>query len=1255
MEVLAGRTLYDSNGNVVWHRYDIGDGFNGIGNFDEDEFAEIVLVASGRVYVLEHTGETKWGPVSLPGGGYGGAPTIGDFDADGQPEIGVAGSSRYVVFETDGSVKWTSPTIDYSSSRTGSSLFDFESDGSAEVLYADEKNFYIYDGKTGQELVNISNGSPTTLEYPVVADVDNDGSAEIVLASYPYRGGQGGVRVFESAGAGWAATRSIWNQHSYHIDNINDDGTVPQYEAASWLTHNTYRLNTFPDRDPLDLPDLSASRLKIIDNGAGQPVSLMVRIGNSGAGTMPGEASVAFYQGNPDQGGILLGTLSVSDIPFGSYLDVTLDNITTLDESADIYAVADTDDQLIECNETNNRVVLPVIVQSLNGDIAVSTDSPVYGPDSDVEFNVSIANTSALPGEFIARLQVVDQADNPLINYDTRNIGPLSGAESISYTESWNSQNTIAGTYRILGELFGLDGTLLDSSESTFDIQHADDASIAKVNLRINTDKVVYNTTDQVRIEDLVQNLTTNNKIAGATLQVQLIDPDGSEVVIDDHTIAELVPRGQRSFESLFVLEGAGEGSYQLVAKVTNASGEVLASDSTVFSVEEDTFLSLSAKVTAQNASIYQGDTEVCVDEITHTGTLELGSLNLRQMLVATDPQQQINTADQVIALAAGESWSDVRSIDTASLELGIYACVLQAEIEGQWETLAYAYFQVLEPPIKINTSLGHGDHGRVLVLLDDDEEQCSGIRDLEIETDIAGELEPDVSVIVDLYDKNGAHIDQEHAQLDTRLVNQQVGIGGVDLSILDFSSSHIRVGLNGTESASGVLGDGYRALATIAKSNGTESFDSGIVTTDCSVAKSAKDKHGDYRIATVHMMTDKHHHHGPKHVPSLPVQRTFLEILLSQAGWSYSVVEDKDAFTQELRSGVYSTYMLLSEHINLDEKVQKELREAVYRGEGLLAVGDHDKRQRWIGETLGVRYMGRHIGVADLKLLESDLHPAATGSFSLNDKKPRVRTDGASVNGVFVTHKGHEDEPALTSYDYGLGRSVYVGYDLLAEAALSEDFQSIHAQLILAGLDYVDYSPVVPVSGQAYPLKLSLINEGIATPGRAIIELPSDVLVLDGGSAMLTGATTLTWSFDLDLDETIVFDTWLGMPQHTVDIQATVQTGIDPDYIDHATALVQITPQPEINVQDALDATQAASGKEYKRVEKYLLWAAHDVTSNCPEHALAALVSASDELIKIGTPESDSIRELVASAIRTVSLTVEPVSSQEPRHHAQR
>jgi prenyltransferase beta subunit/uncharacterized protein (DUF2141 family) len=1251
MEVVAGRTLYDSTGNVLWHRSDISeDGFNAIGNFDEDEFAEIILVAGGKVYLLEHTGETKWGPVPIPGGGKGGAPTVGDFDGDGEPEIGVAGSSNYVVFETDGSIKWTARTMDYSSNRTGSSLFDFEADGSVEVLYADEQNFYVFDGKTGRELVNIPNGSGTTLEYPVVADIDNDGSAEVIVTSANH--GFLGVRVFGSAGAGWAPTRSIWNQHAYHIDNINDDGTIPQYEKPSWLTHNTYRLNTFPDRDPLGLPDLSASRLKIIDNGAGQPLSITVRIGNSGAGPLPGESRVAFYQGNPGQGGILLGERTVSDMQAGDYQDVTLDNIASLSESADIFAVADADNHLIECNETNNRVVLPVFIQSLSGGIAVSTDSPAYGPDSKVALNVSITNISALPGQFIAKLQVVDQSGTPVITFDNREVGPLDGAEAISYDEIWNSQNTMTGTYRLKGELYALDGTLLDSSESLFDMRHAQDATFPKLNLRISTDKAIYNTTDQVRIDEWVQNLTTNNKIASATLHVRVTYPDASEATVTDIQLAELMPRGQRAFEGQLTLQNATEGSYQVVGQVISASGDILASDSAAFTVEEDTFMSLSGAVTVQAASVYQGRAEVCTVSIAHRGTLSIDSLSIRQVLVATDPEQQINTTGQVIALAAGDKWSEIRSIDTSPLDVGTYACVLQAEIKGAWETLAYAYFQVLEQPINIDAALGHGNHGRVLVLLDDDGEECSGVRELNIEVDIDDELEPDVSVVVDLLGKHGQLVDRERASLDARSVNAQVGTGGIDLSILDFSENHLSIGLNGSGSARGVLEEGYRTLATINWPGGSTRFDSGKFSTDCDHRKvELDDRHGDYRITSVDMKKEKHHSHENDHLPSLQVQRNFLGMLMSQSGWSYSIVTNKGAFKKQLRSGVYSTYMLLSERIKIDEKTQKELREAVYRGEGLLVASGHDQRQRRIDEALGIHFKGALKGMSDVELLESDLHAAATGSFALSDKKPRIRTDGAKVNGVFMSNAVQTQYPAVTTYDYGLGRSAYVGYDLLAEAALTGDYQSIHAQLILAGLSYVDYAPEVPLAGQAYPLRLSLSNQGNATSGRASIMLPENVLVLDSGGAMLTDTTTLTWSFDLGLDETLVFDTWLGLPQHTVDVQADVQPGFDPDYVDHTTASIQITSQQGLSAQDALDAIDAVDGRRYRKVKKYLLWAVDDVTSNCYEKALEALVRASDELIRIGTPESESIREIVASAIRTASLEIETASCSRSDH----
>jgi hypothetical protein len=47
----------------------------------------------------------------------------------------------------------------------------------------------------------------------------------------------------------WADSRPLWNQHNYHVTNINDDWSVPINEQNSWELHNTYRTQT-PDRSP---------------------------------------------------------------------------------------------------------------------------------------------------------------------------------------------------------------------------------------------------------------------------------------------------------------------------------------------------------------------------------------------------------------------------------------------------------------------------------------------------------------------------------------------------------------------------------------------------------------------------------------------------------------------------------------------------------------------------------------------------------------------------------------------------------------------------------------------------------------------------------------------------------------------------------------------------------------------------------------------------------------------------------------------
>ncbi|MFQ5857870.1 MAG: FG-GAP-like repeat-containing protein, partial [Anaerolineae bacterium] len=375
-EVVAGNTAYRSDGSVYWHKSDLPDGFNAVANFDDDPFPEIVLVR-GSVRLLEHDGTVKWGPVSIPGApGPGGPPTVADYDSDGQVEIGIASRTRYAVFETDGSLKWATVIQDVSSGYTGSSVFDFEGDGSAEVVYRDELKLRVYRGADGVVLFETPMSSCTWNEYVLVADVDADGNAEIVAVANNNcgYGPQRGVFVFGDANDTWVPTRQIWNQHTYHITNINDDGTIPAVEENNWETFNNYRQNA--TIDVLRAPDLTASRLLFDAAGLPDALRITARIGNGGALQVGAGLPVAFYDGDPVFGGTLISTAFTSQpLEPAEYEDVTITWTSPPPGAYDIYVVADDDgtgsSTQNECDETNNSHHQPVDTNVIGPDLVI--------------------------------------------------------------------------------------------------------------------------------------------------------------------------------------------------------------------------------------------------------------------------------------------------------------------------------------------------------------------------------------------------------------------------------------------------------------------------------------------------------------------------------------------------------------------------------------------------------------------------------------------------------------------------------------------------------------------------------------------------------------------------------------------------------------------------------------------------------------------------------------------------------------------
>jgi hypothetical protein len=278
-------------------------------------------------------------------------------------------------------VLWSQRSLDTSSGTTGSSVFDFDDNGSAEVVYADECFMRIYDGKTGEVLQSVPRSSRTRFEYPVIADVDGDGHAEIVVGSNDGNPGfdcpatdrlktstrseaTHGITVWGNDG--WAGSRPIWNQYSYYVSHVRDDGTIPAGREVPrfWMTDegsNSFRENTqgsLPSSFSFNQADLTTVPLPevpcVANNNGGFNARVTLNMCNRGLQPIAANgAEVALMDMANSSRPAMCSVRNGTELAAGTCQQL-LCNVPATLTPLDLEVVADPSERVAECFENNN-------------------------------------------------------------------------------------------------------------------------------------------------------------------------------------------------------------------------------------------------------------------------------------------------------------------------------------------------------------------------------------------------------------------------------------------------------------------------------------------------------------------------------------------------------------------------------------------------------------------------------------------------------------------------------------------------------------------------------------------------------------------------------------------------------------------------------------------------------------------------------------------------------------------------------------
>jgi len=921
---------------------------------------------------------------------------------------------------------------------------------------------------------------------------------------------------------------------------------------------------------------------------------------------------------------------------------------------------------------------VPSLLAASRKYITPMLDAARYSANARVGIQVAIGNDSGTAFNGTLKLSITDAQGNLAETLPDISINEQPVLSEQAVASEWFTGQRFQGDYQLQVRLLDENSITVAKGQVPFLIDPSTQPNTATVST-ITPEKLVYESTDRVQLLGRIRNTATNARQGNSIARVTVTGPTQQILFTDSRALSELLPGSLKDISFQVTLDNIDPGEYRVNLLITDSiTGTTLDNSSNRFQVQPHALLGLVGQVTLNATLVQAGTPMLCTETVVHTGRNALADGILRHLLVSLDGIELTTSA--VTPPAPGNTATVVQTIDTSTLNGG-YACVLQVNLNNTWETLASAGFGIKPSPLQqlqgsLTVSAPETPQGEPVVcsdtLTNSANNALQGVNITRTFVDLAnGDIIQTQTDLMDL--AANARQTQSHtlntAQLEEgayrcRLSAEQNG-QSIPLAELDFTLIQPPIRIQATLTPA--LNQGRLLVLMPGQDSGQ--YGGG--------------QHGSGKYGNHHDNdeTDEHHdtggsgqfffptrHHEQPGGMTTEQQRQFLETLLLEKGWSYTIVTDKHEFINRLRQGGYSAYALMPGHSHIPTPLQKDIREATFRGEGLLVMANHNLvYEHAIGDTLGIDFHGGHVVATSINVISSPLHADSTNVL-LNADLPMAQSLGATIAAsAAVAHYGrrHSETTIAAAYqNYGHGKAVYIGYDLLSEGVADQD--PFHRAFLSQALDYLQGSTRNLHIGDSFAVNLQLENQGVAVNGRVLFDWPQAITPVAVNAPIDLTTDPITWPYHLLDNEQRGLTLWLqAKTAGLFGLTADIETDNNGTFEQHQHVELNMAVQYPAGFTDirfdsvivhleTLESAENCSKHKYTRfyrgstkacyqdVLENVLAAEQQWQENNAENALEKLFKATDDLIQIQGDSAASTRHLISHLIRHISQLIE-------------